>query len=204
MIAARDLADEHGIEAVTMRRLGQLLGVEAMSLYNHVASKDDVVDGIVDLVVGEIELPHDDVEWVDALRVRAVSAQQMFARHPWASRLIDTRTSSGPQRLRYLDWMIGTLRRAGFEVDVALHAISLMDSYVEGFARQQSAAASGGAGAVEPAQQLLSEIPPGQFPHLRELITHHIAEGGYRADADFAFGLHLILDGLQRLLDRPA
>jgi AcrR family transcriptional regulator len=104
------LADEAGIESLTMNELGLRLGVKAMSLYNHVANKDDILDGMVDLVVNEIELPPDALEWRQAMRRRAISAQAVFARHPWVTALIDSRQSSGPARLHYFDWMLGTLR----------------------------------------------------------------------------------------------
>ena len=135
--AAVSLADEDGIEALTMRELGLRLGFEAMSLYNHVANKDDILDGMVDLVVSEIDLPSDTVDWKEAMRRRAISAQSVFSRHPWASALIDSRESSGPARLRYFDWMIGTLRRAGFTLEMTAHALSVLDSYIYGFGRQQ-------------------------------------------------------------------
>jgi AcrR family transcriptional regulator len=198
--AALDLADQRGIDALSMRELGRHLGVDAMSLYNHVDNKDDLLNGIVDLVVGEIDLPPDSDDWATAMRTRARSARSAFARHPWASQLVDSRTSSGPERLRYFDWVIGTLRRAGFTVDEALHAYSALDAYVYGFARQQSNMSSGEPGSPETAQQLLSDMPPDQFPHLTEVITHYIQHGGYDPDADFDFGLTLILDSLERLL----
>ena len=200
--AALVLADERGIDALSMRELGRHLGVDAMSLYNHVDNKDDLLDGILDLVVGEIELPPGDGDWSQAMRSRALSAHAVFARHPWASQLIDSRTSSGPERLRYLDWVIGTLRQAGFSVEEALHAYSALDSYVYGFARQQANLSSGEPGSPETAAQMLAEIPTDQFPHLTEVITHYIHHGGYDPDADFDFGLTLILDSLARLLDQ--
>ena len=135
--AALGLADKNGIESLTMRELGQRLGVEAMSLYNHVDNKDDILDGLLDLVVAEIDLPSGDVDWREAMRRRAVSAREVFARHPWASALIDSRETSGLGRIRYFDWVIGTLRRAGFSVELAIHAFSAIDSYVYGFGRQQ-------------------------------------------------------------------
>ncbi|GAA4405555.1 TetR/AcrR family transcriptional regulator C-terminal domain-containing protein [Fodinibacter luteus] len=199
--AALVLADERGIDALSMRELGRHLGVDAMSLYNHVDNKDDLLNGIIDLVVGEIDLPPGDGDWSQAMRTRARSAQAAFTRHPWASQLLDSRTSSGPERLRYFDWVIGTLRRAGFTVDVALHAYSALDSYIYGFARQQANLSSGEPSSPETAQQMLAEIPTDQFPHLTEVITHHIDHGGYDPDADFDFGLTLILDSLARLLD---
>jgi AcrR family transcriptional regulator len=199
--AALALADERGIDALSMRELGRHLSVDAMSLYNHVDNKDDLLDGIVDLVVGEIDLPDDGDDWAAAMRTRARCAQRVFARHPWAAELIDSRTSSGPERLRYLDWVIGTLQRAGFSTGVALHAYSALDSYVYGFARQQATMSGGGPGSPETAEALLSQIPTDQFPHLTDAINHWI-EAGYDPDADFEFGLTLILDSLQRHLDQ--
>ncbi len=200
--AARELADERGIEALSMRELGRHLGVDAMSLYNHVDNKDDLLNGIVDLVVGEIDLPADSDHWATAMHERARSAQQVFSRHPWAAALIDSRTSSGPQRLRYLDWVIGTLRQAGFSIEVALHAYSALDSYVYGFARQQSHTSGDAAGSPAGAEELLAGIPTDQFPHLTDVIAHYINHGAIDPRADFEFGLTLILDSLQRLLDQ--
>lgn len=201
--AAADLADEHGIDALTMRSLGQRLGVEAMSLYNHVANKDDLLDGIVDLVVGEIERPAGDVDWREAMRRRATSARAAFERHPWASALVDTRQSSGPERLRYLDWVLGTLRRAGCSVQLAVHAISAIDSYVYGFGRQQLAMSSTDAGTPQAAEEFLAAVPAADFPYLAEVISEFATGAGYDDAADFEFGLGLILDGLGRLIDPP-
>ncbi len=202
LLAGLHLADERGIDSLSMRELGRRLGVEAMSLYNHVHNKDDLLDGIVDLVVGEIDLPSADVDWREAMRRRAISAQETFARHTWASALIDSRESSGPARLRYFDWVIGTLRRAGFSVELALRAFSAIDSYVYGFGRQQLniTAAEGDATPKEMAEAFLSAIPADGFPYLSE-ITEYALRTGYDESADFDFGLGLILDGLERVRD---
>jgi AcrR family transcriptional regulator len=205
LAAAVLLADEDGIESLTMRELGLRLGVEAMSLYNHVANKDDILDGMVDLVVSEIDLPADTVDWKGAMRRRAISAQSVFSRHPWASGLVDSRESSGPARLRYFDWVIGTLRRAGFTLELAVRAFSLLDSYVYGFGRQQLNASAAGDGTPEEmAEAFLRAIPADEYPYLREMVVEHAMKSGYDESADFAFGLDLILDGLQGLLDRAA
>ena len=201
--AAVLLADEDGLESLTMRELGLRLGVEAMSLYNHVANKDDLLDGMVDLVVSEIELPTDTVAWREAMRRRAISAQSVFSRHPWASGLIDSRESSGPARLRYFDWVLGTLRRAGFTLEMAARAFSLLDSYIYGFGRQQLNMSGGGD--LEPEEMgaaFLRAIPADEYPYLREMVVDHAMGSGYDESADFEFGLDLILDGLQSLLDR--
>ena len=200
--AAVALADEDGIESLTMRELGLRLGVEAMSLYNHVANKDDILDGMVDLVVSEIDLPSDTVDWKEAMRRRAISAQAVFSRHPWASGLIDSRESSGPARLRYFDWVVGTLRRAGFTLEMAARAFSVLDSYIYGFGRQQlNMSAGGDVTPEEMAEAFLRAIPADEYPYLREMVVEYAMKSGYDEDADFAFGLDLILDGLQRLLD---
>jgi AcrR family transcriptional regulator len=205
LCAAVLLADEDGIESLTMRELGMRLGVEAMSLYNHVAGKDDILDGMVDLVVSEIDLPSDTVDWKEAMRRRAISAQSVFSRHPWASALVDSRQSSGPARLRYFDWVIGTLRRAGFTLGLAVRAFSLLDSYVYGFGRQQLNMSAGPDVAPEEmAEAFLRAIPADEYPYLREMVVEHAMQAGYDESADFDFGLDLILEGLQRLLDRPA
>jgi AcrR family transcriptional regulator len=199
------LADEDGIESLTMRALGLRLGVEAMSLYNHVANKDDILDGMVDLVVSEIDLPSDVDDWKEAMRRRAISAQAVFSRHPWAIPLIDTRESSGSERLRYLEWVIGVLRRAGFSIESAARAFSVLDSYIYGFGRQQYTMSAGGGGEYEEtAEGFLHAIPADEYPHLREMIVEHAMKSGYDDRADLEFGLDLILDGLQRLLDVDA
>jgi AcrR family transcriptional regulator len=203
LAAAVSLADEDGLESLTMRELGVRLGVEAMSLYTPVANKDDLLDGMVDLVVSEIDLPADAVAWKEAMRRRAISAQAVFSRHPWASGLIDSRESSGPARLRYFDWVVGTLRRAGFTLEMAARAFSLLDSYIYGFGRQQLNMSAGGDVKPEEATEaFLRAIPADEYPYLREMVVEHAMSSGYDESADFDFGLDLILDGLQRLLDR--
>jgi AcrR family transcriptional regulator len=196
-----DLADESGLEALTMRELGKRLGVEAMSLYNHVANKDDILDGILDLVVSEIDLPSGDVDWRVAMRRRAASARAVFGRHPWASALNDSRESSGPGRMYYFDWVIGTLRRAGFSVELAVHGFSAIDSYIYGFGRQQLNMSAGEGTAEESAEAILSAIPAGEFPYLAEVITDFMLKVGYDESVDFDFGMGLILDGLERARD---
>jgi AcrR family transcriptional regulator len=200
--AAVDLTDKSGLDAFTMRELGQRLGVEAMSLYNHVANKDDILDGMLDLVVSEIDLPSADVDWRVAMRRRAASARVVFGRHPWASALIDSRESSGPARLHYFDSVIGTLRRAGFSVELAVYAFSAIDSYIYGFGRQQVNMAAGEGTSEESAEAILSAIPEGEFPYLAEVITEFMMKAGYDESVDFEFGLGLILDGLERARDQ--
>jgi AcrR family transcriptional regulator len=188
-----------------MRELGLRLGVEAMSLYNHVANKDDILDGMVDLVVSEIDLPSDAVGWKEAMRRRAVSAQSVFSRHPWASGLIDSRVSSGPARLRYLDWVVGTLRRAGFTLEMAARAFSMLDGYIYGFGRQRlDSSAQPDITPEEMAEAFLRTLPAEEYPYLREMVVDYALSSSQDESADFAFGLDLILDGLERLLGRAA
>lgn len=197
LTAAVELADARGIAAVTMREVASQLGVEAMSLYNHIANKDDLLDGMIDFVIERIELPSNAVGWREAMRCRAVSAHQVFGRHPWAPQLLDSRTTSGPSRMRYLNWVLGTLVDAGFSLESASRAFSLLDSYIYGFGMQQFNMAAAGDDPPEAmAEKILAAIPAEQYPYLRRMAVHSM-ESGYDAEADFEFGLELILDGLE-------
>ncbi len=141
-----DLADEEGIDALTMRELGRRLGVEAASLYNHVAGKDDLLDGMADLATAEIDVPREGVSWKEAMRRRAVSARETFARHRWAAALIDSRDRSGPSRLSYVDRVLGVLIQAGFSPTAAANALLVLDSYLYGFERQRPDGLDAGCG----------------------------------------------------------
>ncbi len=198
--AAMDLADESGIESVTMRELGRRLGVEAASLYNHVAGKDDLLDGMVDLVVAEIDLPSGDVDWKEAMRRRAVSAREVFAHHRWGAGLIDSRGRNGPGSLYYADRVLGVLLDAGFSPRLAANAFLALDSYIYGFERQRSnISPADDEDTAEVAQEVLDAIPQGAFPSLARVATEY-ATKPYDDDAAFDFGLGLILDGIERLL----
>ncbi len=199
LLAAIDLADEDGVESLTMRALADRLGVQAMSLYNHVGNKDDLLDGMLDVVVGEIELP-DAEDWREAVRGRAFSAHGVFSRHPWASALNDSRESSGPARLQYFEWMVGTLRRADFSLELTTSALSAIDSYVYGFGRQQLNLSVGGASPEEMAEAFRQALPPDEYPYLTEMVEHAFAHG-LDEKAEFDFGLEIILDGLERARD---
>jgi AcrR family transcriptional regulator len=197
--AALALADAGGTQALTMRRIGQELGVEAMSLYKHVANKDAILDGIVDLVVGEIELPSPDDGWKLAMRRRAISAHEVLLRHPWACSLLMSRVNLGPAMVRYVDSTIGSLRKAGFSIELADHAWNAMDSHIYGFTLQELNFPIAPEQVPEAAATYLPQLPPGQYPHLTEMAVH-VMEGNYDGVADFTFGLDLILDGLERIL----
>jgi AcrR family transcriptional regulator len=192
------LADRDGIGALTMRRLGQELGVEAMSLYNHVADKGDIVDGIVDLVFSEIAVPSGRADWKAAMRLRAISAREVLLRHPWASSLMQSRTSPGPATLRHHDSVIGCLRDAGFTLGMTAHAFSVIDSYIYGFAQQQqNLTYTTSEEAAVVAENILRQLPADEYPHLTELIIEHVLKPGYDYAREFEFGLDLILNGLE-------
>jgi AcrR family transcriptional regulator len=197
--AAIMLADESGIEALSMRRLGEELGVEAMSLYKHAANKDDILDGIVDLVASEIELPAIGGDWKAAMRRRATSAHEVLLRHPWATMLIVSRANVGPAMLRYVDATIGCLREAGFSYSMADHAWNAIDNHVYGFTLQKLNFPLKPEEYAQAAKAFLPQIPPDRYPYLNGLSQEVIA-GRHNGLHDFQFGLDLILDGLERLL----
>ena len=200
--AAVAFADERGIGSLSMRKLGEALGVEAMSLYNHVANKDELLDGMVDLVFSEIDLPSGTADWKTAMRDRAVSARQALSRHPWAIALMQSRTSPGPATLRHHDAVIGSLREAGFSIEMAAHAFSALDSYVYGFALQEASLPFDTAEeATEVAAMIMNRFPADEYPHLTELTVEHVLQPGYEYGNEFEFGLDLILDGLERVRD---
>ena len=197
--AALVLADAGGIDSMSMRKLGEELGVEAMSLYNHVANKDDILDGIVDLVFSEIALPSGRGDWKPAMRKRAISAHEALLRHSWAPSLMQSRTKPGPATLRHHDSVLGRLRTAGFTLVMAAHAVSVIDGYVYGFALQQiNLPLQSREQVAEVGQDILRQMA-GEYPHLAEMITKHAMKPGYDYAKEFEFGLDLILDGLERL-----
>ena len=197
--AAIVVADTSGIDSLSMRNLGQKLQVEAMSLYNHVANKDDILDGIVDLVFSEIELPADRADWKSAMRKRAISAHQALLRHPWAPSLMQSRTKPGPATLRHHDSVLGSLRKAGFTLVMAAHAFSAIDGYIYGFALQQiNIPLQSKEQVAEVGDNILRQLA-GEYPYLTEMITEHAMKPGYDYAEEFQFGLDLILDGLERL-----
>ncbi|MCA1690653.1 MAG: TetR/AcrR family transcriptional regulator [Actinobacteria bacterium] len=201
--AAVALADESGRGSLSMRKLGEALGVEAMSLYNHVANKDDLLDGMIDLVFSEIDLPSGETDWRTAMRRRAVSARLALSCHPWAIGLMESRASPGPETLRHHDSVIGSLRAAGFSIEMAAHAFSVLDSYIYGFALQEASLPFHTAEeTAEVAQMILAQFPRDEYPHLAELTIEHVLQPGYDYGNEFEFGLDLILDGLERARER--
>lgn len=198
---AMAMADASGIESLTMRRLGEELGVEAMSLYNHVANKEDLFNGMVDAVFREIELPSHSDDWKTAIRKRSLSFRAALSRHPWATGLKDSGTNPGPATLRHHDRVIGTLRNAGFSVAMAAHAFSALDSYIYGFAMQEKSlpfATEEETAAM--AHVMLARLPVDEYPYLAELTADHVLRPGYSYSDEFPLGLELILDGLEQWL----
>jgi AcrR family transcriptional regulator len=181
-----------------MRKLAADLGVEAMSLYYHFTSKDDLIDGMIEAVVGEMALPAAGMIPRDALRERAESSRDVLVRHPWAIALLDARTTQAT--MRHHDAMIGALRSAGYSMPMVGHALSMIDSYVRGFAMQEVSLPLDEAGDIGAATE---DIMAGQqrmaedFPHLTEMAMTLVLQPGYAYANEFAFGLELILDGLE-------
>jgi AcrR family transcriptional regulator len=195
-------ADEGGIESLSMRKLGQELGVEAMALYHHFANKDDLVDGMVDLVFGEIELPPSTRDWRTAMRQRAIAVRDALLRHRWAVGLMESRRRPGPANLRHHDAVIGNLRAGGFDIGMAAHAYSVLDSYIYGFAlTKMNLPFETSDDVADVAQSMLEPFPPDEYPHMVEILTDHVMKPGYDYGEEFEYGLDLILDGLERLRD---
>jgi AcrR family transcriptional regulator len=192
--AALALADEHGLEAVSMRRLGQALGVEAMSLYKHVADKEAILDGLVDLVMDEVEVPHPGLPWREAIRRSAISMHAAMRRHPWAGLVMESRINPGPARLRYLNAVVGVLRGAGFEPPMIARAFMALDSHTYGFTMQELSLPIDAVGGPELSAMMAGVFEP--YPNL--VVMAELAASGAPM-LDFEFGLDLLLDGLERL-----
>jgi len=202
--AAVALADEAGVESLSMRRLAKALGVEAMSLYNHVANKGALLDGMVDIVFGEIEVPATDVAWRTAMRRRAISTREALSRHRWAIGLMESRSVPGPENLRLHNAVLECLREAGFSLEMTLHAFSALDAYTYGFALQEKDLAfesveHSASVAQRKVDQLVTGDFAAQFPYLVEMVAGHVSNTGYESANEFVFGLDLILDGLEKL-----
>jgi AcrR family transcriptional regulator len=199
--AAIRLADEGGIESLTMRRLAQALGVEAMSLYYHVASKDEILNGIVDVVVSEFRLGLPGADWKAALRTTATSAYEVLLRHPWAASLVLSATGVSTARLRYMNSILGTLREAGFSADMTDHAYHALESHIMGFTLWEVGMDLGSHEELAVlATAFLEELPADEFPYVAEHVHQHLKERNPDDEGEFAFGLDLILDGLERIL----
>jgi AcrR family transcriptional regulator len=198
-------ADRHGLEALSMRKLADELGAGAMSLYHYVPNKTDLIDGMVDIVFGEIEPPSLDVDWKTAMRRRAVSTREALIRHRWAVGQMEGRKTHGPQNLRLHNAVLGCLRGAGFSLEMTVHAYSVQDAYIYGFALQQvdmTPETPDDFAASAQRQMVEYESMLADFPYLVEVVGGYVAKAGYDYETEFLFGLDIILDGLERLRER--
>ena len=198
--AAIDLADRGGVEALSMRKLGQELGVDAMALYRHVRGKDDLLDGVAEVIVGQIERPTAEEDWKATLRQLAMAARRVMLRHPWARQVLEERGTSGPAALAHIEAVLATLQAGGFSIDVAHHALHVLDSRVFGF----NQALFEDSGPADPSPEVAAAMVRALagYPRISELaqsVSHEGVLGRCDDDVEFAFGLDLILDGLERL-----
>jgi AcrR family transcriptional regulator len=198
--AAIELADAAGIEALSMRKLAQELGVEAMTLYYHAANKDDILTGMLDVVTLEIDLPDPDAPWREGLRATAISAHRIYLRHPWAAALSLAPARLRPSRLRYMDAILASLRRGGFSVDMTHHAYHALESHIVGFTLWVVGITSGIATLEDEGAGLFEVIAAGTYPYLLEHFHHHQQIDGTTEASEFEFGLDLLLDALERRL----
>jgi AcrR family transcriptional regulator len=197
--AALAHADAGGLEALTMRRLAEVLGVAPMALYRHVANREDLIDGLIDLVFGEVDLPAAAADWRRAMRQRALSLRDVLLRHRWAIGLMESRTNPGPASLRHHDAVIGSLRAGSFDMAMAAHAYSLLDAYIYGFAlTKMSLPFDDTSDIADVAEEMLEPFPEGAYPNLLAFITEHAMQPGYDFADEFEYGLDLILDALER------
>lgn len=199
--AAVEVADEVGVEPLTIRRLADALGSKPMTLYSYVSNKEDILDGMVDFVFGEIELPPDDMPWRAALRHRCVSAREVLRRHAWAVPLMESRTSPGLATLRHHDAVLGCLFDGGLPTPVVAHAYAVVDAFVYGFAVQEASLPGGGAGEEwdEVTGDIAARMPVDELPHLARFTAEHVMQAGYDFGDSFDVGLELVLDGIERL-----
>ena len=201
LASAVALADQGGLESLSMRKIAQELRVVPMALYKHVANKDEMLDGMVDIVFSEIELPSWEAGWRAAMRSRAISARRVLSRHPWATALMESRPRPGPANLRHHDSVMGGLRKAGFSVGMAVHGFNTVDSYIYGFALQETSLPFGTPEELaEVAEIMLQGLAEDEYPHLREVVAESMVSGFQYAN-EFEFGLDLILDGIERVRD---
>jgi AcrR family transcriptional regulator len=193
-------ADVGGLEAVSMRKLAEALEFAPMALYRHVANKDDLIDAMVDAVFSEIELPAPGPDWRTAMRMRALSVRDALSRHRWAIGLMESRRTPGPANLRHHDAVIGSLRAGGFDIAMAAHAYSVLDSYIYGFAlTKMNLPFETPEDVPDVAARMLEPFLAGEYPYLMEILTDHVMKPGYDYGDEFEYGLDLILDGLERL-----
>ena len=192
-----EIADASGVDAVTMRHVGRQLGFEAMSLYRHVAGKEDLLNGMLDVVLDEWELPTDDEHWAQAVRTSALSVHAALRRHPWAARLLMTPRHIRPARLGYMNRLLATLRRGGFDADTTYHVYHLLDGHIFGFSLWEIAYTASPTTDEEVVARFMASVPWDEYPHLTEHRDQHLTEGAHQEVSAFEVGLDLILDGLE-------
>lgn len=195
--AAVTLADEIGVDALTIRKLATALDVKPMTIYHYIANKEAIIDGMVDRVFGEIDLPRMDTDWKSAMRQRSGSARRVLAGHPWAVPLMESRRTPGKATLRQHDAVIGCLRNGGLSIEMTAHAYAVIDAFIYGFVIQEaSLPATSGNEMAELAESIMESAGMDEYPNLAEFTTRHVLKPGYDFGREFDFGLSLILDGL--------
>lgn len=200
IIAAIKLADAGGIEAMSMRKLGRELGVEAMALYHHFTDKNQLIEGMIDYVHGEIEIPMDAANWRIYMQKRAESALKVLSRHSWAPPFMESGINPGPSTLKDSDSMIKCFRQAGFSIEMTVHAVTVLNIYIYGAAQQYAKLPfKTSTQAAEVSKDIKQQFPVDAYPYLGEMITQHMMKTGYNALDEFDFGLNLILDGIASL-----
>jgi AcrR family transcriptional regulator len=199
--AALELADEGGIGSLTMRNLGKVLGFEAMSLYNHVANKEDVLNGILDLVLAESEPPPPAGDWDEAIRTSAISVHEALRRHPWSCTLLMSPEHARPTRARYMDLLLGRLREAGFSAETTYSAYHVLDGHIFGFSLWETIHTYTAEEAANLAARFAQTITADAYPYLHEHAQQHFSDGPHREVSAFELGLDLIVDGLRKIRD---
>jgi AcrR family transcriptional regulator len=195
--AAIVMADVNGANALTIRKLATELDITPMAIYHHLANKDSIIDGMVDKVFSEIELPPTDVDWKSAIRRRSVSAREVLSRHRWAAPLMESRRTAGPATLRHHEAILSCLRNGGHSIEMSAHAYALIDAFIYGFALlEANLPATGGQDMAALAETIIEPLSADLYPRLIELTTEHVLQPGYEFGDEFDFGIDLILHGL--------
>lgn len=193
------LADEIGVDALTIRKLATALTVKPMTIYHYVPNKESIIDGMVDKVFSEIDLPPAISDWKSAIRKRSTSARMVLGKHPWAVPLMESRRAPGPATLQHHDAVLGCLRNGGLSVEMTAHAYAVIDAFIYGFAIQEaSLPATTGEEMSDMVDVIIETVPADKYPHLMELTSEHILQPGYDFGNEFEFGLNLIFEGLDR------
>ncbi len=193
------LADDGGIESLSMRKLGKALGVEGMAIYYHFANKEVLIDGMVDSIHAEVKLPSDKQNWRSVMQLRSESYLTVLSKHSWAAPILENRQNPGHASLQLVDSTIHCLLKAGFSIDMVAHIISVLDAYTIGFAQQLRSPTENIEKEVQMGEDIMAQFPFDLYPHVGQLITEHVAKSGYRSIEEFEFGLNLILDGIVHL-----